>query len=362
MKTRRSRQNPHNDKKKKYSRKSGLPETLLYTGTKSQPTSVDLFQYDDDEFFEQKTISAAKAFSAIKPDKVNWISVSGFRDVPTIESIGNNFGIHPLLMEDILNVQHLPKVEDMEDYLFVTLKSLIWDADKQQIDAEQISLLLGRNFLISFSENNSPLFEPVIERLKTTKTRARSRKEDYLLYLLLDKIVDNYYVVLDQFDDQTDELEDLLLEKPSEEIAKRILSLKKQLVVLRRTVYPLKEEIRGIVHDELPLINDFTRQYLNDIYDHLIHIIQTVDNFREMISAMMDLLMANNANRMNNIMKTLTVVTSIFIPLTFIVGIYGMNFRNMPELTWHYGYFILMGILATIAGGMYFYMKMKKWF
>lgn len=198
MKTRRSRQNPHNDKKKKYSRKSGLPpESLFYTGTKSQPTSVDLFQYNDDEFLEQKTINASKAFPAIKPDRVNWISVSGFRDVPTIESIGNDFGIHPLLMEDILNVQHLPKVEDMEEYLFVTLKSLLWDTDKQQIDAQQISLLLGRNFLITFSENNSPLFEPVIERLKTTKTRARSRKEDYLLYLLLDKIVDDYYVVLD---------------------------------------------------------------------------------------------------------------------------------------------------------------------
>lgn len=319
-------------------------------------------QYDDDEFLQKKNIGPDAAKKMIRTDKVNWISVSGFRDIQTIEKVGSDFGIHPLLLEDIFNVEHLPKVEDMEDYLFITLKSLIWNKEKKQIDAEQISMLLGKNFLISFCENDSPLFEPVTERLRTTKTRARSRKEDYLSYLLLDRIVDNYYVILDQFDDQTDELEDLLLDKPSDEIAQRILGLKKQLVILRRTIYPLKEEIRGIVHDELPLINSFTRQYLNDIYDHLIHIIQTIDNFREMISAMMDLLMANNANRTNSIMKTLTLISSIFIPLTFLAGVYGMNFRYMPELEWRYGYLTIIIVFMLIALGMYYYMKKKKWF
>ncbi len=363
MKKSRQRQKPLSERTRKYSRKSGLPpESLFYTGSEPQPTSVNFIQYDDDEFVEKKDISPDTVKKQIRPEKVNWIDVSGFRDTETIEKLGGDFGIHPLLLEDIFNVEHLPKVEDMEDYLFITLKSLIWNNQKKQIDAEQISLLLGRDFLLSFSEKKTPLFEPVVERLRTTKTRARSRKEDYLSYLLLDKIVDNYYVILDQFEDQTDELEDLLLDKPTDEIAQRILALKKQLVILRRTIYPLKEEIRGIVHDELPLINSFTRQYLNDIYDHLIHIIQTIDNFREMISAMMDLLMANNANRTNNIMKTLTLISSIFIPLTFLAGVYGMNFRYMPELEWRYGYFVLVGIFIIIAGIMYVYMKKKKWF
>lgn len=363
MKSSRTRSRNKSEKKKQYSRKSGLPPgSLLYTGNEAQPTRVDVVQYDDDEFYLKQNIEPSSAYHTLRTEKVNWIAVNGFRDIEKIEQLGADFSIHPLLMEDIFNVQHLPKVEDMEDYLFITLKSLIWNAQKKQIDAEQISLLLGKNFLISFSENDTPLFEPVIERLKTTKTRARSRKEDYLSYLLIDKIVDNYYVILDQLDDQTDELEDLLLNKPTDEIAQKILALKKQLVILRRTIYPLKEEIRSIVHDELPLINSFTRQYLNDIYDHLIHIIQTIDNFREMIAAMMDLLMANNANRTNSIMKTLTLISSIFIPLTFLAGVYGMNFRYMPELEWHYGYFILIGIFMVIAGGMYIYMKKKRWF
>jgi magnesium transporter len=363
MKKSRSAPKTNHSKSKKYSRKSGQPPgSLVYTGSEPQATNINVIQYNDDEFVEKKNVTSVTVKKLIGAEKVNWIAVSGFRDTETIEKIGGDFGIHPLLLEDIFNVEHLPKVEDMEDYLFITLKSLIWDVQKKQIDAEQISLLLGKDFLLTFSENNTPLFEPVIERLSTTKTRARSRKEDYLSYLLLDKIVDNYYVLLDQFEDQTDELEDLLLDKPTDEIAQRILALKKQLVVLRRTIYPLKEEIRGIVRDELPLINSFTRQYLNDIYDHLIDIIQTIDNFREMIAAMMDLLMANNANRTNSIMKTLTIISSIFIPLTFLAGVYGMNFRNMPELGWQYGYFILLGLFIIIAGGMYFYMKKKKWF
>ncbi|HOW32008.1 MAG TPA: CorA family divalent cation transporter, partial [Bacteroidales bacterium] len=247
MKSSRTRSRSRSERNKKYSRKSGMPpESLLYTGSEAQPTKVDAVQYDDDEFSFRPNIDPSVAYRTLKSDKVNWIAVSGFRDIENIEQLGADFGIHPLLMEDIFNVQHLPKVEDMEDYLFITLKSLIWDTQKKQIDAEQISLLLGKNFLISFSENDTPLFEPVIERLKTTKTRARSRKEDYLSYLLLDRIVDNYYVILDQLDDQTDELEDLLLNKPTDEIAQRILALKKQLVILRRTIYPLKEEIRGI--------------------------------------------------------------------------------------------------------------------
>lgn len=363
MNARRSYQRIHTTPKKKYSRKSGQPPgSLLYTGGEPFPTSVGMIQYDEDEFHEKKNIDPQSAFQSLKSDKANWISVCGFRDTETIENLGKDFGIHPLLMEDIFNVEHLPKVEDMEDYLFITLKSLVWDMPKKQIDAKQVSLLLGKNFLISFCEDDTPLFGPVIERLKTTKSRARSRKEDYLSYLLLDKIVDNYYVILDQFDDQTDELEDMLLDKPTGEIAQNILTLKKQLVILRRTIYPLKEEIRSIAHDESLLINSFTRQYMNDIYDHLIHIIQTIDNFREMISAMMDLLMANNANRMNSIMKTLTLISSVFIPLTFLAGIYGMNFRYMPELEWRYGYFALLGVFVLIAGGMYYYMKKKNWF
>jgi magnesium transporter len=216
--------------------------------------------------------------------------------------------------------------------------------------------------LISFEEKDNNIFNTIIERLKAGKGKGRLRQEDYLCYLLIDQIVDNYYVLLDHTEEQMEDLEKLLIDNPTNELSHSFLRLKKNLMLLRKTIYPLKEEIRILSREESGVISEYTRQYLGDINDHLSFIIQSIDSFREMISSMMDLLMANNANRMNSIMKTLTLVSTIFIPMTLVSSIYGMNFDFMPELHWEYGYPIFLAGLSIMGLTMYIYMKRKKWF
>ncbi|NVO20269.1 MAG: magnesium/cobalt transporter CorA [Bacteroidetes bacterium] len=345
------------------SRKAGMPpESLVYTGTKTFATQIDLIRYDNETYSVTEDVSVQKAIKSIGDSTCNWLVISGFGDIPGLELLGEHFGINPLILEDILNVQHMPKVEDTGSSLFITLKSLVFSKPGQSIETEQISMFLGPNILITFQEQPSDLFEPIKDRLKSGKGKGRQKQEDYLAYLLIDHIVDNYYLLLDYCEDQIEIMEKDLLSSPSDNLAFDFLNFKKSLVVMRRTIYPLKDEIRYISREESEIINESTRQYLSDIHDHLNHIIQSLDNYRETISSMMDLLLANNSNRMNSIMKTLTLVSTIFIPLTFLVGVYGMNFKFMPELEWRFGYFALVGIMAVIGFGMYFYMKRKKWF
>ena len=298
----------------------------------------------------------------IDPTKVNWINISGFTDTATIAVIGKQFGLHPLLLEDILNSDHMPTVEEMDNCLFITLKILELKNGSNELSSHHASFVIGEDYLLSFSETENTIFQPVIERLKNDKGKARIKQADYLAYLLIDKIVDNYYLVLDQLEDNMDVIESQLLKEPSQLIAGEIMTQKKLLIMLRKSVNPFRDEVRKITREESKFVTKDTLKYLNDVYDHLNQIIQTIDNFREMISDMMDLLMANNANRMNSIMTTLTIVSSIFIPLTFIVGIYGMNFKYFPEVEWKYGYPLIMSLILTIGLGMYVYMRRKKWF
>jgi magnesium transporter len=255
----------------------------------------------------------------------------------------------------------MPKVQDIENNLFVTMKNLTWGKN-DKIESEHISLFLGPNILISFEENGNMIFAPIIERLKNGKGKGRFRQEDYLCYLLIDHIVDNYYVLLDHTEDQIEDLEKLLIDNPSDELSHAFLRLKKNLMILRKTVNPLKEEVRFLTREQSDLISEYTRQYLSDVSDHLSFLTQSIDSFRDMIASMMDLLMANNANRMNSIMKTLTMVSTIIIPMTLISSIYGMNFAFMPELQWKLGYPAVLAGMGTIGLGMYMYMKKKKWF
>lgn len=349
--------------KPRLSKKAGLlPGSLVYTGTKIQSTKLSLVRYDANQFTILENLSIPQAISSIGEDTCNWLLVSGFDDISGLEELGNHFEISPLILEDIFNVQHLPKVDDTGNSLFVTLKSLSGKGDFEGIDTEQISLYLGKNILITFQEKESTLFNPIIDRLRSGKGKGRSRQEDYLAYMLMDHLVDGYYLQVDKLEDEIEEMEQLLMKNPSNDLAFKFLDFKKSLSLMRRTIYPLKEEIRYLSREESDLIHELTRQHLSDIHDHLNHIIQTLDNYREMISAMMDLLLANNSNRMNSIMKTLTLVSTIFIPLTFAAGIYGMNFKYMPELEWRFGYPTFLLIIGGIGSGMYFYMKRKQWF
>jgi magnesium transporter len=350
-------------KKNKISRKSGLPPgSLVYTGTSTGSTQITLFVYDDENFTIYENISVQEAASLQGKDTTNWIKVRGLNDPDILQELAGQFGIHALVLEDILNVEHLPKVEELESGIFITLKNLNWSESLQSIDSEQISLFLGANVLISFEEKEEDLFTPLIERLRTGKGRGRVRQEDYLCYLLIDHIVDNYYFLLDHTEDQIEALEKQLIENPSDDMTKDFLRLKKNMMLLRKTVNPLKEEIRYLAREESAIIKPYTQQYLGDINDHLMFIMQSADSFREMIGSMMDLLMANNANRMNSIMKTLTLMSTIFIPLTLLSSIYGMNFEFMPELHWKYGYPVFLGSMLTVGSIMYIYMKKKRWF
>ncbi len=353
----------NNDRQQRHSKKSGMPPgSLVYTGVKTFPTSISMVQYDADNFRLLKGLSIREAIDSIGKDSTNWLIISGFEDIAGLETLGTHFGIHPLIMEDIFNVQHMPKVEDDGTSVFITLKSLIPKEKTIGIESEQISLYLSDNVLLTFLEKETRIFDPIIERLNINKGKGRLRQEDFLAYLLIDNIVDNYFLSLDHLEDQIEQVEQMLLKNPANELTTRFLSLKKYLVQMRRTVYPLKEAIRYISKEDTDIIGEVTRQHLSDIHDHLNFIIQSLDSYREMIATMMDLQAASNSNRMNSIMKTLTVVSTIFIPLSFAAGIYGMNFHHMPELEWKYGYQVFLLANLVIGFGMYFYMKRRKWF
>jgi magnesium transporter len=350
-------------KRRRLSKKAGLPPgSPVYTGIKTGDTTIKMMVYDDENFSAYENITTEQAIDYQGTKTTNWIIVKGLSNPDDLQKLGEHFNIHPLIIEDIFNVDHMPKIEDLDKSLFITLKNLTWNEKDQLIESEQVSLFLGPNVLISFEEKDNNIFDPIIKRLEAGKGKGRVRQEDYLCYLLVDHIVDNYYILLDHIEDQMDELEKMLIENPTNELSHSFLRLKKNLMLLRKTINPIKDEIRFLSREESLVITEYTRQYLGDINDHLSFIIQSIDSSREMIASMMDLLMANNANRMNSIMKTLTLVSTIFIPMTLVSSIYGMNFEFMPELHWKYGYPIFLGLLSIMGLGMYIYMKKKKWF
>jgi len=349
-------------KSKRHSKKSGMPPgSPVYTGNKTGTTVISMLVYDDENFQIHENISVEKAIKLQGKTATNWIIVKGINQSERLQQLADHFGIHPLIFEDIFNVDQMPKVQDIDNNLFVTMKNLSWGAN-DRIESEHISLILGPNILISFEENGNMVFSSIIERLKIGKGKGRVRQEDYLCYLLIDHIVDNYYVILDHTEEQIDDLEKLLIDNPSEELSHSFLQIKKNLMILRKTVNPLKEEVRFLTREQSDLISEYTRQYLSDVSDHLSFLTQSIDSFRDMIASMMDLLMANNANRMNSIMKTLTMVSTIIIPMTLVSSIYGMNFKFMPELQWKLGYPVVLVGMATMGLVMYFYMKKKNWF
>jgi len=346
---------------KKLSGKAGLPPgSLIYTGIHQQKMAISLYQFNDNIFEEYEDISPEKINKVFKPALVNWIDVCGISDPQLMQEIGNYFAIHPLVLEDIMDVNHLPKVEEAGDHLFIILKS-IEAGENIKPEMQQISLLLGKSYLISFRDKESSIFKSVQDRIRTNNSKARSKLEDYLFYMLIDKIVDEYYAVIENIDDDIETLENDLINKPSENLSQRILDIKKKFIDLKKFIYPLRDELRKTLREELKMIDKSTKAYLSDIYDHLLQISQTMDLFRDMIAGLLELHLSNNDLRMNRIMTRLTVVTSVFIPLTFLVGLYGMNLK-MPEFQWIWFYPVLWIFMITISVLMIIYMKKKRWF
>ena len=342
----------------------GLPPgSLVHVGKqKVDKPSISLVDYFQDYFDTRTDITIEEATAFKETETISWINLSGIHDISLIELFGQKFGIHNLALEDILNTQHRPKVEEMEGFSLIILKMLFFDDETQSIEAEQISLILGPHYVLTFQEREGDVFDGVRGRLQRSNGRIRQRGTDYLAYALIDSIVDSYFHILEKIGDNLAELEEDLLNNPNQSVLGRIHHYKRQLMLLRKSVWPLREVISELYKEESSLIREDTRVFLRDLYDHTIQVLDTVEIFRDTVSGLQDLYMSAVGNRMNEIMKVLTIMASIFIPLTFIAGIYGMNFEYIPELKLRYGYFMVWGFMLGCVVGMVLYFRSKKWF
>jgi magnesium transporter len=290
-----------------------------------------------------------------------WINVDGVHKLDYIENIGKLLKIHPLVLEDIMHTGQRPKMEDFEDYLFVVLKMFQYDEKENVTKTEQVSLILSSNYLISFQEEEGDVFDLIRERIRTDRGRIRKMGVDYLAYSLIDAIVDNYFMVLEKIGESIEDIEDELIKNPTTEVLQTIHSLKRELIFLRKSVWPLREVISKLERWESPIINKSIDIYLRDVYDHTIQVIDALETFRDMLSGMLDIYLTSVSNRMNEVMKVLTIIATIFIPLTLVAGIYGMNFKYMPELDASWGYPMVYVIMLTISAIMLVYFRRKKW-
>ncbi len=349
---------------KRRSNKSGLPPgTLVHIGEKkTEKVRITILDYDETQLEEKEVKTIEECFPFKDKPTTTWINIEGLHEIDIIEKIGNHFSLHPLLLEDIVNTEQRPKMEDYGEHIFIVLKMLSHDDKANQIKSEQVSLVLGSNYIISFQEGiEGDVFETVRERIRNGKGRIRKMGADYLAYSLMDAIVDHYFFILEKLGERIEDIEDELVTNPSQETLRTIHHLKREMISLRKSVWPLREVLGCLERGESSLIQITTRVYLRDVYDHTIQIIDTMETYRDTLSGILDIYLSSISNRMNEIMKVLTIIATIFIPLTFIVGIYGMNFEHMPELKWRVGYFIVWGIMAIVALGMLFYFRKRKW-
>jgi magnesium transporter len=345
------------------SRKSGLPPgTLIHIGErKVDEAKITVFFYDEARF-EEAHVRAAEEIPFPKDESlVTWINVDGIHQTDILERLGERFGLHPLVLEDILNTEQRPKMEDYGDYVFLVVKMLSFDSDGGGITAEQVSLILGPNYVLSFQEKEGDVFNPLRERLRSGKGRVRKLGADHLMYSQLDAIVDSYFFVLEQIGEKVEFLEDELVTEPTQGTMQAIHDLKRHMIFLRRSVWPLREVVGGLERGESPLIQEPTSLFLRDVYDHTIQVIDTVEAFRDMLSGMLDLYLSSVSNRMNEVMKVLTIIATLFIPITALAGIYGMNFRFMPELELRWTYPLIWFIMLLSVGVMLIYFRRKKW-
>lgn len=343
--------------------KAGLPPgTLLHVGDKSlTPVKLTVMHYDEQHFVEFEASDLEACLAAQRQPGVTWLNVAGLHDLDLIERLGQAQGLHPLVLEDIVNTSQRPKVEDYEGYFFVVLKMLEYDQDKGDVLVEQVSLVLGENLLVSFQEDESDVFEPVRTRLRNAAGRLRKSGADYLAYALIDAIVDNYFVILELIGDEIEDIEEQVSEHPEHQPLPAIYRLKREMIALRRAVWPLREVIAVLQHSESPLIRPGTVVYLRDVYDHAVQIMDTIESMRDLLSGMLDVYLSVLSNRMNEIVKVLTIFSTIFIPLTFLAGVYGMNFHNFPEIEWRFGYGLFWLVSGAIAFTMLLYFRRKRW-
>jgi magnesium transporter len=348
---------------KKRSEKTGLPPgTLVHIGEKkAEKVNISLIDYDETQFQQKESVTVEEAIPFKEKPTVTWLNVTGLHEVKIVEEIGKAFNIHPLLLEDIVHTGQRPKLEDLEDYLFFVLKMLTYDEEKNTLVAEQVSLILGPHFVISFQETDSDVFKPVKERIKNAKGRIRKLGGDYLAYALIDAIVDNYFLILEHFGEKIEVLQEEVLSQPGPDTLQIIQATKRDMIFLRKSVWPLREAISVLYRGESPLITGSVIPYLRDVYDHTIQVIDNIETFRDMISGTLDVYLSSVSNKMNEVMKVLTIIATIFIPITFIAGVFGMNFKYMPELEWRWAYPIVWLVMLTVGIAMLIGFRRRKW-
>ncbi len=348
---------------KKRSKKTGLPPgSMVYVGVdRAAGVSIELIDYDQDNIEMLTLKSVEEAFPFKDTPTVTWLNIDGLHDTALLDRIGQQYNIHPLILEDILNTDQRPKVEIFDDYIYFVFKMISVAGTQGEVEIEQISLIMGPNYVITFQEKAGDIFQPVRERIQSGKGRIRKSGPDYLTYALVDVVVDNYFLVLEQLGEIIEGLEENILENPNHDIVRSIQHLKRELIFLRKSTWPLREVISGVVREENDLIQEATVPFFRDVYDHTIQVVDTVESYRDMVSGILDIYLSSVSNRMNEVMKVLTIIATIFIPLTFLVGVYGMNFHWMPELKWHWGYPVLWLVMIIIAILMVIYFRRKRW-
>lgn len=350
---------------KKRSEKVGLPPgTLVHIGEKkTEKVKITAIDYSETEFqeFEAKTVE--ECFPLKDKPTITWINVDGIHQPETIQKLGDCYGLHPLVQEDIMNTDQRPKIEDYGEYIYIVLKKIAYDEKKVEISLEQVSLILGKNFVISFQEkgNGGDALETIKERIKSAKGRIRKMGADYLVYALIDAIVDHYFLIFERLGEKIESIEDELIEEAETGAVSVANALRKEVMFLRRQIWPLMDALRSLERGEFSLIQDTTKVYFRDVYDHVAYLIDTIETYRETLAYMGEIYLESVNNKLNSIMKVLAVVATIFMPLTLIASIYGMNFEFMPELSWKWGYPVVLAVMVTIGVVMVVFFKKRKW-
>jgi magnesium transporter len=336
------------------------PGTLFYNGeARNEPVKITLIEFNETEFFEDEYYNLEDCISHVKPNMVKWINVAGIHNTDIVEGIGKIYDIHPLSLEDIVHIDQRPKFEDYEHYVIAMMKMITYS---EQVDSEQLAIILLDNTVISFQEpQGGDAFDIIRNRLRTAKGRVRKLGADYLAYALMDAVVDCYFTCIEKIGDKVEEIEEDIINNSDKKSLLELYHLKREMIYLRKQVWPLRDMINNMIRSETHLMNPSTDIYLRDLSDHVTRIIDTVETYRDLLSGIMDIYLSTNANKMNEVMKVLTIMSSIFIPVTFIAGVYGMNFENMPELKTRDGYYFIWGVMISIITGLLIYFKRRKW-
>ncbi len=343
--------------------KIGLaPGALIHLGErKTEQPAISLIEFDESAIAEQqfKSLAASQDYEPHLP--VLWLNVHGLHEPEVMAEIGRRFQLHPLVLEDILNTNQRPKIDDYGDYLFMVARFFEIDGESRQITSDQVSLVLGRNFVLTFQERPSGRFDPVRERLRRDRGQIRKLGADYLAYSLLDAIVNRYFTILESIGERTEELEDAMLDRPRPDSLQAVHQLKRETLMMRRSIWPLREVINSLTRADDRFFRPETRPYLRDVYDHTVHAIESLEANRDVIAGMLDIYLSAVSNRVNQEVRALTVVAIIFMPATLISGVFGMNFKTMPLLDWPAGFLIAIGLMATVAVTLSLVFWRRRW-